>query len=74
MGKSAKTQETNRRVTYIQNHTLSRGWSLEDFRDLVAATQDYDKKSRVTIEQHGNVLKVTEVKSTHWTSRGTDED
>ena len=74
MGKVAKTQTTTQRVTYIQNHFLARGFSLQDFRDLVAATEDYDKNSRVTFEQNGNVLKVTEVKSTPWTSKGREEE
>ena len=74
MGKAAKTQTTTQRVTYIQNHVLARGFSLQDFRDLVASTEDYDKNSRVTFEGDGKVLKVTEVKSTFWASKGREEE
>ena len=53
---------------------LVRGFSRQDFRDLVESTEGYDKNYRVTFEDNGKVLKVTEVKSTFWTSKGRKEE
>lgn len=71
---NAREQVTTTRQTYVQCSLLSRGVSLTDLRDLVAATRDYDPRSRVEVE--GKKITVTEVNRGYWLKRGeefTDE-
>ena len=72
--KWAKEKTTTTRVSYVQATALigrKARINLDALRDLVAATEDYDRFSEVLID-HSSV-KVTECKASHWLERGRDE-
>jgi hypothetical protein len=73
--KWAKEQTTTTRVSYVQATRLigrKSRLTLGALRDLVAATEDYDKSSEVILEDTS--AKVTERRSSGWAERGRATD
>lgn len=69
--KWAKEQTTTTRVSYVQATRLigrKSRLTLSALRDLVAATEDYDGRSEVILEDTS--AKVTERTASHWEERG----
>lgn len=69
--KAAKEQTTTTRSTYIQSPRLIGGHykvTLRDFRDLVAATEDYDPNSKVILESTS--IQVVETKRSGYIEKG----
>lgn len=65
--KRAREQKTTTRHAYVQSYMWNK-ISLDDLRDLVAATEDYDRNSKV--EMVGNKLTVTETRQSYWAEVG----
>jgi len=55
------------RTAYVQQNWCGGGIGLDDLRELVAATEDFDKRSKVSLST-SNVT-VTEHLETHWFDR-----
>ena len=72
--KRAREQATSIRETYVQSNLMwgkGGGISLDDLRDLVAATADYDPGSRVLLEEKR--VTVTETLRTPWAEKGAGQ-
>lgn len=73
MSKRAAEQTTTTRRSYVQSSLLfgkGGGIQLQDLRDLVAATADYDWQSRVILEP--NKAEVVETRQSAWRHAGED--
>ncbi|MGN6724094.1 MAG: hypothetical protein ACTHJM_15920 [Marmoricola sp.] len=70
MGKLAKEQTTTKRKVYVQRNFLRPGITLEDLRDLVAATEDYDMRSEVILEDRR--VTVIETRQSIWSHKGRE--
>lgn len=66
--KRAREHRSEKRVTYVQNSILSRGISLAELRDLVAATADYSESSDVELDK--KKITVTEYIGYGWRKVG----
>lgn len=66
--KRARRQDTHTRVAYAQGGWVGGGIKLNDLRDLVAATEDFDEHSHVKLEH--STITITETKSTRWADAG----
>lgn len=52
LGKRVSTKREEIRTAYVQQNFCGGGIQLEDLRQLVEATRDYDPMSHVTLERH----------------------
>ena len=71
--KRAKEQEITTRKAYVQSSLLfgiGGGIQLEDLRDLVDATKDYDPGSRVILKPQN--VTVIETRQGSWVAKGRE--
>lgn len=72
--KRAKEITQSTRRTYVQSDIMwgkRGGIQLADLRDLVAATEDYDRFSRVILEP--NKVEVIETTTSPWREKGVEK-
>jgi hypothetical protein len=75
MSKRASEQTVTTRTSYVQSNILfglGGGIQLQDLRDIVAATKDYSRYSRVILERQK--VTVVEKSDNGWSRKGEDDE